>query len=149
MELLAFCDAIDAARKIADEDYGRWVMGRMVPDKPPIVPMLSTRVVREHLLRKGSFVRSYDETAACPKCGFGCITDKHVPARDSWDLQESIRRSCVRCGFAWREAPLNPAPPLTPEQVAEMFTPPPQPRTNTPPDRETTGSVGWLRRRGR
>lgn len=48
----------------------------------------------------------YNENAECPKCGCKSITTLHSTVFG----HELITRGCVRCEYAWSEAPLDTPP---------------------------------------
>ena len=58
----------------------------------------------------------FDKDAICPKCGEGNITAVYIPTSVCWRLgcahpdhhyPEHISRTCYRCHYQWREAPLD------------------------------------------
>lgn len=56
----------------------------------------------------------YDPDRTCAKCGGRQTKDVWSPAGTefvSWgtnrELPERIRRTCMNCGYTWREAPLH------------------------------------------
>ncbi len=48
----------------------------------------------------------YTETAVCPKCG-----GKHIATRYEYQFgNEWLLRKCDRCGYAWKQTPLDKEP---------------------------------------
>ena len=53
-------------------------------------------------------MKPYDSTSSCPKCGHTRLTTRFYAAIGTLDV-EHIRRSCDRCRYEFREAPLDAA----------------------------------------
>jgi ribosomal protein S27AE len=51
-------------------------------------------------------MRRFDESLGCPKCGSGFVTTKHG-SRYAVLQDEYLHRACERCGYLWREIPLD------------------------------------------
>ena len=55
-------------------------------------------------------MKTYRRDRACPKCG-GDGEYSMAPAckwvRESLGVPEHILRTCLRCGYTWRERPLD------------------------------------------
>ena len=58
-------------------------------------------------------MEKYNPDRVCPKCGYGSIYAGDESAITEWvkglglPSQEYILRRCSRCGYEWREKPLD------------------------------------------
>jgi DNA-directed RNA polymerase subunit M/transcription elongation factor TFIIS len=52
-------------------------------------------------------MEKYREGLRCIKCGCEYIMDKHEETRLGSSIPEAILRTCTRCGYRWRELPLD------------------------------------------
>jgi predicted nucleic-acid-binding Zn-ribbon protein len=69
---------------------------------------------RDEVVEKYEVLKKYDEKSQCFKCGgyeVGtkyCIAENHyISSFNKVVNPERMERTCLRCGFAWYEAPLN------------------------------------------
>lgn len=57
-------------------------------------------------------MKPFNEKSRCAKCGFGDAASRYEPAQYVPYIlelmkEEHIKRTCVRCGFTWKEACLD------------------------------------------
>ena len=61
-------------------------------------------------------MKTYDPHGSCPKCGYSRLTTRYYAAIGTLDV-EHIRRSCDRCRYEFREAPLDAGKKIPPPAV--------------------------------
>lgn len=61
-------------------------------------------------------LRPFNENSRCPKCGHRFTVDRFEPASEMnffghsfGHTEDHISRTCKRCQYAWKEAPLDAA----------------------------------------
>jgi hypothetical protein len=62
-------------------------------------------------------MKTYNPNGSCPKCGYMRLTTRYYAAIGTLDV-EHIRRSCDRCRYEFREAPLDAGKKTPPPAVA-------------------------------
>lgn len=60
-------------------------------------------------------MRQFDEEHKCKKCGAPHAKVEYIPVKNigSLRLEECLQRTCVRCGYAWAEHPIDTKPPVS------------------------------------
>ena len=58
-----------------------------------------------------NYLPRYNPDAHCPKCGYDAVATDYCQAikKGKYDFDEHFTRTCLRCGYGWREACLTEA----------------------------------------